>query len=149
MKLITNTQWKGKMSFESAVGNHKITMDTSPDHGGEDSGPGPKSLILTALAGCTGMDIVSLLNKMQVPFDSFNILTEGITADEHPKRYTAIRVVYQLTGAAILSEKVEKAILLSIEKYCGVAATLKKAVHLTFEMELNGIRTMIEIGSKI
>lgn len=143
MKITVNTEFKGGMTFESSIGNHKIIIDSSEENGGNNNGPSPKPLLLSSLAGCTGMDIVSLLKKMRVKYDYFNILTEGLTADEHPKKYLEISVIYQLKGNDINYESVLKAVMLSKDKYCGVAASLKDSIKLIYIIEINGIRKQI------
>jgi putative redox protein len=143
MKLVVNTEWKGGMAFESTIGKHKILMDTVVDNGGKDSGPTPKPLLMSSLAGCTAMDIVSILKKIHVNFDHFNILTEGNTADEHPKKYLDITLVYQFKGENIPFDQVLKAVNLSKDKYCGVSASLKDSIKLNFAIEINGVRKTI------
>jgi len=143
MKVTVNTEWKEGMAFESRVGDHLVRIDAATDVGGTNSGPTPKPLLMTSLAGCTGMDVVAILKKMRVSFDYFNILTEGTLADEHPKKYLEIKIVYQFKGNNLSKENILKAISLSREKYCGVIATLQQAVSLVFELEINGIREPI------
>jgi len=137
MKKEIDLKWNGKMSFTSVLGDHKITVDAAPEFGGENKGPGPKTLIMVSLAGCTGMDIVSLLEKMRVDFKTFNIKVEAEISDEHPKKYNELKVIYELTGNNIDVEKVEKAVALSEEKYCGVWATLRPGVKMSYEIRLN------------
>ena len=132
MKESVNVKWIDGMSFEAEAMDYKITMDADPEVGGRKKGPKPKLLLLVALAGCTGMDIVSLLNKMRVEFDKLNIMVDGTTADEHPKKFMNITITYELTGKNIDRSKVEKAIIMSQEKYCSVSATLKESVRMDY-----------------
>ncbi len=128
--------WKGGMAFEADVLGHRVLMDAEDSVGGADEGPRPKPLLLAALAGCSGMDVVSILAKMREPVSWFDIRVEGELAEEHPKRYTAIEVVYRFKAADGLDHaKVEKAVALSQDKYCGVSATLKDAVDLRWRIE--------------
>ncbi len=136
MKIQVETNWKKNMAFEAVVNGHKLTMDIDTASGGEDAGPRPKPLLLAALAGCTGMDIVSLLNKMRVPFEDLKIFTEGELSEEHPKMVTKIHVTYQIKGKDLDMNKVNKAIQMSEEKYCGVEATLKSNVEITSSVEV-------------
>jgi len=136
MKESVNVKWNGGMSFEADVMDYKIMMDADPEFGGQRKGPKPKPLLLVALAGCTGMDIVSLLNKMRIEFKKFNIRVDGDTADEHPKKFTRITITYEVTGKNIDREKVEKAVILSQEKYCSVSATLKDSVTIDYLIEI-------------
>jgi putative redox protein len=132
---------QGDMAFEAEVNAHTLVMDAAEDVGGHDAGPRPKPMVLAALAGCTGMDVVSLLKKMRVPYNSFAVHVTGQLTDEHPKTYHTIHVVYQLTGPELASEahvaNIEKAVRLSQEKYCGVSALLRKATNLTYEVRLD------------
>jgi putative redox protein len=137
MKETVNVKWTDGMSFEADVMDHKITMDADPEVGGRKKGPKPKLLLLVALAGCTGMDIVSLLNKMRVEFRKLNIKVDGDTVDEHPKRFTNITITYKLTGKNIDRSKVEKAIIMSQEKYCSISATLKESVTVNYLIDIS------------
>lgn len=127
-------EFKQGMYFEADVGGHKIGMDASPEFGGKNKGPRPKPLILAALSGCTGMDVVSLMNKMSVPFTGFKIYVEGTVMDEHPKYYNKIHVIYEIRGKNLSKVDVEKAVSLSQEKYCGVLGGLKKIAKTTYEI---------------
>ncbi|MDF1551111.1 MAG: OsmC family protein [Bacteroidales bacterium] len=98
MKSSIDAKWLGKMAFDVQVGNHKITIDASEDVGGENKGPRPKPLMMVALAGCTGMDVVSILKKMRVEFDDLNIRVEGDLTEEHPKHFEKMKVIYEFTG---------------------------------------------------
>lgn len=130
MKETLNVKWIDGMSFEAEAKGYKIILDAEPEVGGKMKGPKPKLLLLIALAGCTGMDVVSLLKKMRIEFSQLNIRVDGETVDEHPKRFTHMTITYELTGTNIDREKVEKAIVMSQEKYCSVTATLKASVKI-------------------
>jgi len=132
MKESINVKWNDGMAFEAEVMGHKIIMDADPEFGGKQKGPKPKLLLLIALAGCTGMDIISLLNKMRVEFSELNITVDGDTVDEHPKKFTRIKITYEVTGKNIDRDKVEKAVIMSQEKYCSVSATLKDSVNIDY-----------------
>jgi putative redox protein len=132
MKESVNVKWIDGMSFEAEAMNFKINMDADPEVGGRNKGPKPKLLLLAALAGCTGMDVVSLLNKMRIKFSELNIRVDGNTVDEHPKRFTNITITYELIGKNVDRNKVEKAIVMSQEKYCSVSATLKESVKIDY-----------------
>jgi putative redox protein len=136
MKESVDVKWDGGMSFEAKIMDYRIIMDADPEFGGQKKGPKPKPLLLVSLAGCTGMDIVSLLNKMRVEFSKFNIRVDGDTEDEHPRKFTRIIVTYEITGKNIDREKVEKAVILSKEKYCSVSATLKNSVDIDYIIEI-------------
>ena len=123
------------MSFESEINNHIIIADADPKFGGEDKGPRPKPLLLISLAGCTGMDVISLLKKMRVEIDDLKIEVSGELTEEHPKYYHKIDLVYRIKGKEINKKKVEKAVNLSQEKYCGVTAMLKKVADISYTIE--------------
>ena len=139
MKKKFETKHIGGMAFEMVLDDHhKIVMDAKEEVGGNDQGPRPKQFIITALTGCSGMDVVSILKKMRVDFDKFTIEVETDASEEHPKVYTNIHMVYKFEGKDLKenSEKFEKAISLSHDRYCGVSAMLTQAAKLTHELEL-------------
>ena len=129
-----NTVWKEKMAFESQLGNHVVRMDTTPELG-DDSGASPKQLLLAGLAGCTGMDVVSLLKKMRVPFANFEMDIEADLTEEHPIVFSEIRLKYIFWGENLDKAKVEKAVNLSKDRYCGVSAMLKKNSPIEYSIE--------------
>lgn len=134
MKESIDLAWIDGMSFEADVAGYKLRLDSDPEHGGMNKGPKPKPLMMVALAGCTGMDVVSLLKKMRVDFDTLNIRVEGDLAEEHPKKFEKMKITYELKGRSIDRGRVEKAVALSQEKYCGVSASYRKAMELTHEI---------------
>jgi putative redox protein len=135
-KHVINTEWKGDMAFEADVNGHKVIMDANTDNGGHNLGPGPKKLLLVALSGCTGMDVVSILKKMHVDIQKCNIEVQGDVAEEHPKRYTKMHVIYNFTGKDLPLDKLEKAVKMSEETYCGVEALYKMAIEVTSEIKI-------------
>ncbi|MDP4238234.1 MAG: OsmC family protein [Bacteroidota bacterium] len=135
-KHIIQTEWNGGMAFEADVNGHKVTMDATIEAGGHDSGPSPKKLMLVALSGCTGMDVVSLLKKMRVDIEKCTIEVQGDVAEEHPKRYTKMHVIYKFTGKNLPLDKLEKAVKMSEETYCGVEALYKMAIEVTSEIKI-------------
>lgn len=124
------------MAFEAEVDGHKIVLDAAESVGGENRGPRPKPLMLTALAGCSGMDVVSILKKMRVEFDDFNVTVEGDLTDDHPKQFSKMNVIYTFLGKDLPLEKLKKAVSLSEERYCGVIAMYKKAIELSSEIRI-------------
>ena len=136
MKTSINLQWTGNMSWETELFGHKLIMDAGKENGGDDTGTRPKVLMLTALAGCTGMDVVSVLKKMRVEIEDLQIIVEGDLTEEHPKYYERMHVIYQFKGKNLPLEKLEKAVNLSEEKYCGVSALYKKAIPVTTEIRV-------------
>lgn len=137
MKHTTEVHWHGKMAFEAEVNGHKLLMDADESVGGENLGPRPKPLMLVAAGGCSGMDVVSILEKMKVIPDDFRMEIGGELTEEHPKVYRSVHIIYHFTGKDLPYEKLEKAVKLSQEKYCGVSAMLGKASALTWEIKVH------------
>ena len=134
MKQKINTVWKENMAFEAEINGFKIIIDAEEAVGGENRGPRPKGLTLVSLAGCTGMDVISILKKMRVVPEYFNVEVEGELTDEHPKYYHSIHLRYIFRGKDLPMAKLEKAIILSQDRYCGVSAMLLKSSKLTHEI---------------
>lgn len=131
-----NVKWLDNMAFEAEVNGHKVILDADSEVGGANRGPRPKPFMLVALAGCTGMDVVSILKKMKVEFADFNVRVQGDLTEEHPKHFQGMHVIYEFTGKDLPFEKLQKAVSLSEEKYCGVSAVYKKALSLTSEIKI-------------
>lgn len=129
-----NAKLIGNMAFEMDINGHTVITDTSVENGGNDLGPGPKSLLLAGLIGCSGIDIMSITKKMKVELDDFNVEIEAETRDEDPKIYNYIKIIYKFKGKNVPYDKVERAVKLSMDKYCGVSAMLEKAVPITYEV---------------
>jgi len=135
-KHIINTEWKGDLTFESDIDGHKVMMDASAEAGGNNSGSSPKKLMLVALSGCTGMDVVSILKKMRVDIEKCTVEVQGDVSEEHPKRYTKMHVIYKFTGKNLPMDKLQKAVTMSEETYCGVEALYKMAIQVTSEIQV-------------
>ena len=135
-KHVIKSEWKGDMAFEADINGHKVTMDANIDSGGHNIGPSPKKLMLVALSGCTGMDVVSILKKMRVDIQKCSIEVQGDVADDHPKRYTKMHVIYNFTGKDLPLDKLEKAVKMSEDTYCGVEALYKMAIEVTSEIKI-------------
>ena len=130
------TVWKENMQFETDnPSGHKVLIDTSEENGGNNSGLGPKAMMLSSLAGCSGLDVVSLLKKMRTSIADFKMEVTGELTEEHPKYYGKVSVDYHFYGDNLDEDKINKAVNLSIEKYCGVMemfrkfAEVKTAIH--------------------
>lgn len=136
MKHKISSEWKGNLKFEATIDDHKMMTDAPLEAGGDNLGPSPKKMLLVALAGCTGMDVVSILKKMRVEIEKCTISVEGDMVEEHPKYYEKMHVVYEFTGKNLPLEKIEKAVKMSDETYCGVEALFKKAIEVTSEIRL-------------
>ncbi|MBN1250637.1 MAG: OsmC family protein [Bacteroidales bacterium] len=134
MKESIEAKWLKKMAFEVEVAGHKIIIDAKENVGGEDKGPQPKPFMLVALGGCTAMDVVSILAKMRVELDDFKVRVEGDLTEEHPKHFHKMKVIYEFTGKNLPMDKIQKAVNLSEERYCGVSASYREAMELTSEI---------------
>ena len=129
-----NVKWAGNMAFDAEVGGFNIKIDAVERVGGQNLGPQPKPLTLVSLAGCTGMDVISILGKMRVKPDYFNVEVSGELTDEHPRYYHKIHLRYIFRGDDLPMEKLEKAVNLSQDRYCGVTAMLIKVAEITHEI---------------
>lgn len=136
MKDSINIRWIGDMAFETEVNKHKIILDANPEVGGKNLGPRPKPLMMVALAGCTAMDVVSILKKMRVNIEGFNVRVEGELTEQHPKHFVSMHIIYEFKGKDLPVDKIKKAIEMSQETYCGVSASYRKAMQLSYEIKI-------------
>ena len=127
----TVTIWKQEHAFTSHLGHNSIEID-----GSRKNGFGPKALLLSAVAGCSGIDVVDILQKMRVEFSALEIDVEADQTEEHPKVYKDIYITYKVKTDPGNEDKVRKAIDLSLEKYCGVSAMLKKNSPVHYKLEI-------------
>ncbi|MDA8227696.1 MAG: OsmC family protein [Desulfitobacterium hafniense] len=120
-------------------GSSKVitNMDASVTAGGSGHGASPMELVLMAMAGCSGIDVVSILEKMRVEYTKFEILVQGERASDHPRVFTDIELTYKFWGDNMLEDKLKRAIDLSIEKYCSVANMIDKVSNVTYKLEIN------------
>ena len=123
----TITHWKGRMLFESDnPSGNTVLMDTT-DHGiARQQGLSPKAMMLSSLAGCSGIDIVDILKKMKITDYRLQIDVVGELTDDHPKYYHSVDVDYYFSGIHIDEKKCRRAVELSVEKYCGVMEMFRK-----------------------
>lgn len=126
--------WIQNMEMESEVRGIKVKMDAKPEAGGENKGQAPKELVLSGLCGCTGMDVIAILKKMRSLPESFSVEAEAEQTDTHPKVFKKIHLRYIAKG--VDKEKLEKAVKLSQEQYCGVSEMLRKTAEITYEIIL-------------
>ncbi|GAX89730.1 OsmC family protein [Effusibacillus lacus] len=137
--------WQGKKRFDAkGDSGHLVVMDAKKEIGGEDSGSRPMELLLMGLGGCTGIDIVMILEKMRLNLEEFHMEIEGDRREEHPQKFTDIRIKYILKGEGLTRDKVERAIRLSEEKYCSASASLNARIQTVYE--LNGV--LYEMGER-
>jgi putative redox protein len=120
------------MRFEVEAGSgHHVTLDAAEHGGGHNEGFRPMELLLVGLAGCTGMDVISILRKKRQDVTAYEVHITGVRAEEHPMVFVEITVEHIVTGHRIQPEAVARAIELSEERYCGAGAMLGKVAHLT------------------
>lgn len=124
------THWKGGLTFESDNPSGKfITMDTDVE-GKERKGLSPKAMMLSSLAGCSALDVISILDKMKVEIDDFKIDVSGELTEEHPKYYHSVVVDYHFYGSNMDKKKCDRAVQLSVEKYCGVMEMFRRFANI-------------------
>ena len=115
------TTWMGNMKFESTnPSGHNLFIDAGIESGGHGEGYRPKALMLSALSGCSGLDVASLIKKMKLNVDDFKIEIVANLTDEHPKYYNKVIMEFHFFGLELNEQKLQRAVDLSIEKYCGV-----------------------------
>ena len=132
------TVWKENMLFESDnPSGHSVLIDTSSENGGENKGLGPKALMLSSLAGCSGLDVVSLLKKMRAEVANFKMVVHAELTEEHPKYYHKVAVEYHFYGSNLQEDKINKAVKLSIDQYCGVMEMFRQFAKVTREVYLH------------
>ena len=139
-KNIVSTVWTEKSHFETDnPSGHKLTMFDASDDNGNTVGFGPKALMLSSLAGCSGLDVVSLLIKMRAEVADFKIEVTAELTDEHPKFYNKVKVDYHFTDTELQPEKIQKAVNLSVTKYCGVMEMFRQFAEVKTEIFLHNL----------
>lgn len=140
VKNIVTTKWTQKSQFDSdnPSGHHLTMFDKSQDNG-DVVGFAPKALMLSSLAGCSGLDVVSLLEKMRAEVAQFHIEVTAELTDEHPKFYNKVKVDYHFTDAELQPDKIQKAVNLSVTKYCGVMEMFRKFADVDTEIHLHSL----------
>ena len=135
MKAEVNWIEKLKLEGKSEKG-HKILMDSVPGDGISE-GPTPKELVLHALAGCTMMDVITILQKQRKNIKKFWLELEGELAKEHPKVFTKINVKYNFKSPDLDEASARRAIELSRDKFCAVSNMINKTAEITYTLEIN------------
>lgn len=133
---IVDVEWRHDLTFDAHQQGRTFTIMSSPQDDPEQRAISPKQLLLTGLAGCTGLDLASLLPKMRVPFSALRVRVEATLSEEHPRTYTSIHMVYEVECSNEHRGSVDRAVELSITKYCGVHAMLEKASRITHEVRI-------------
>ncbi|MEN8827732.1 MAG: OsmC family protein [Flavobacteriales bacterium] len=132
-----STDWKSEMTYEVETVGGKLTLDATPDENGKARGMTPKYLMLVSLAGCTSMDVTSLLEKMRAQVTDFKIEVEGNLTEEHPKYYDKVKMIYKFKGEDLQKDKIEKAVKLSVDRYCGVYEMFRQFADVSYEIQYN------------
>ncbi len=130
--------WVQKMQFVARDDRgHAIIIDTTLDGGGENTGPSPGRLLLMAVAACTAIDIVDILQKSRQKLTGLKVFSRGVQHSEYPKYYEEVHLKYVLKGISLDKSRVERAIKLSEEKYCSVGATIsgRAKIFTSYEIE--------------
>jgi len=134
MAVEIKTTWKGNMQFESTNPGGNLMIDAGSENDGIRDGFRPKALMLSSLAGCSGLDVVSLLKKMRAEVESIVLDVTADMTEEHPKYYKNVHVVYKFYGSDFKKDKIIKAVRLSEEKYCGVMEMFRQFAVVTTEI---------------
>lgn len=137
---IAKVVWQGDMTFEgtgSTWNDGKIMFDADESVGGHDAGFRPLEMLLVGLAGCTAMDVISILRKKKQDVTAFSVEVEGIQVDEHPKYFGTINLVYRVAGNDIKEAAVARAIELSETRYCGASAMLREKATINSRYEIS------------
>ena len=131
------TVWKENMVFESDNPSGENLFMDAPDEGIENKGLRPKALMLSSLAGCSGLDVVSLLKKMRAEVDDFKMVVHGELTEEHPRYYHKVVIAYHFYGSDLQEDKINKAVKLSVDQYCGVMEMFRQFAKVTTEVYLH------------
>ena len=131
VKLVEDMQF-----IATADSGHAVVMDGPPNVGGNNTGSKPSELLLMAFGGCSGMDVISILRKKKQDVTGFEMNVSGDTAEGHPKSFTKMHIEYVLTGKNLSEEAVQRAIDLSLDKYCLVGSTLGKSAEITHSYKI-------------
>jgi putative redox protein len=127
--------WKNKMSFEGSTDSgFSVPLGSIPEIGGDNNGFRPMELIAIGIAGCTAMDVISILQKKHQEVTSFEVLVHGERATEHPKVFTHLTIEYVIGGNNLSKEAVERAVELSETKYCPAQAMFKKVAPMDLKI---------------
>lgn len=133
--MIVTGRWTAPMRFDAKTECGKaVVMDVVPEKCAGQAGPTPMETVLSALTGCSGMDVAGILMKMRAPLEGLVITAEAERAAEHPRVFTRIRLRYDAWGAGLQEDQVRRAVALSLDKYCSVAAMLRQTAPITHEI---------------
>jgi putative redox protein len=135
--MFVNMSWKGNLAFEAETESwHRILLDAKQEVGGEEKGPRPMEVLLVSLAGCTAMDVASILKKKRVNLQNMTVKVNAEQAPQHPKYFTRIDVEFNFEGFDIREEDVKRAIELSKDKYCSVSVMLEGKAEISYRWNI-------------
>lgn len=129
-------KWHSRMHFSSnSPSHHTVQMDSGPKDS-VTNGPSPMEMMLQGIAGCSGMDIISILDKKRKSPELFEIIVTGERAETHPKVFTSVNIHYRFKGDSLTDKDVETAIKLSVDKYCSIIGMVRSTAEITWDYEL-------------
>lgn len=141
MAVQVTTTWLGDMRFESTnPSGHNLFIDAGEENGGKGQGFRPKALLLSGLAGCSGLDVASLIKKMKLEVSDFKIEIEANLTEEHPKYYDKVAMHFHFYGDALNEKKLQKTVDLSVEKYCGVMEMFRQFSELDIQTHFHNTK---------
>ncbi len=130
-----DVKWIDGLTFMATpTSGHGVILDAPKDKGGDGRGPSPMELLLMGAGGCTGIDVVNILKKARQEVTGVEIHVEGVRQEENPKVFTTMKVIYTFTGKNLAKEQAERAVQLSVEKYCCVSIMLGKTAAISHEI---------------
>ncbi|MBW1696997.1 MAG: OsmC family protein [Deltaproteobacteria bacterium] len=124
-------KWTGDLQFVGRTGKGPAVVMDNPEGG---SGPSPMEMVLMGVAGCTAMDVVSIMKKKRADMTDFQVNIAGERAEEHPRRYTKIKIEYVFSGKALKPKDAQRAIELSVTKYCSATASLNADIEYHYRI---------------
>lgn len=130
-------RWNGNMGFVGVSGtNHSVVMDVSKDKGGDGTAASPMEMVLMGLAGCSGVDVASIVRKKRLSVRDIEIKIQAERADEHPRVFTKVDMTFVFEGENLTMKPLEDAVRLSIDKYCSVAGMVSKTAEINWKVEI-------------
>ncbi len=130
-------KWVGHMSFVAETGSgHTVVMDGPPEHGGRNLAARPMQMVLVGLGGCSAFDVVEILKKARQPVEDCQIVLEAERADAIPAVFTKIHMHFIIAGSSLNAKQVNRAVELSIDKYCSVVMMLRHSVDISYDYEI-------------
>lgn len=141
-----NLKWIKGMQFECNNRDLKSWIDASPEHGGEAQYPSPKELLLNAMMGCTGIDVLMTLKKMKQQIEEFNIRIQVEQTKNYPVHFKAAQIIFDCSGHLDV-QKLQRAVEASMTKYCGINFMISQSCKISYKLNLNGI--LVKEGNAI